>query len=98
MLKQILILSLILSWTILGFAVAPSHLKPNPVFTEEKPNIALAKNQPTFTIRLKSNPTTGFSWFLREYDSNLITPVKHQFIKQNTSLMGAPGLKNGLSK
>lgn len=60
-------------------------------YTEDKLNIAISPKQPEFTLRLKSNPTTGFSWFLREYDTNLITPIKHSFEKPTKTLMGAPG-------
>ncbi len=61
-------------------------------YTEEKASFIVTNNQPTFIIKLKSNPTTGYSWFLREYDDSLITPVKHSFEKSSeTNLMGAPG-------
>lgn len=62
-----------------------------PVYTEAKQNILITTDNPQFIIQLKSNPTTGFSWFLREYDANLITPIKHHFIAAKTGLMGAPG-------
>lgn len=42
---------------------------------------------------MKSNPTTGYSWFLREYDSTIITPVKHSFEQPSAKLMGAPGFE-----
>ncbi|MEO8400272.1 MAG: protease inhibitor I42 family protein, partial [Gammaproteobacteria bacterium] len=42
--------------------------------------------------KLKSNPTTGYSWFLRSFDSNLIQPVRHNFeAPTGKKLMGAPG-------
>ncbi len=49
--------------------------------------------QPVFVIQLKSNPTTGFLWFLREYDDHLITPIKHSFLPPSKKLMGAPGFE-----
>lgn len=61
------------------------------VYNEDKQNILVTADQPTFTIELKSNPTTGYSWFLREYDTDLITAVKHKFQKGQADLMGAPG-------
>lgn len=62
------------------------------VYSEDKLNIAVTSKQPQFVIKLKSNPTTGYSWFLREYDANLIVPLKHSFEQATTNnLIGAPG-------
>lgn len=61
------------------------------VFTADKPNIMVAQTNPNFTLKLKSNPTTGFTWFLRDYDDALVVPVKHTFETSETKLMGAPG-------
>lgn len=63
----------------------------NNVYTQDQVNISVAAKQPTFVIKLKSNPTTGYSWFLREYDSNIITPVKRTYQAPDTKLIGAPG-------
>lgn len=60
-------------------------------YTEERAGIMVQADQPEFTITLKSNPTTGYSWFLRDYHTDLIKPVKHEFIAGNPKLMGAPG-------
>src|SRR5205085_1476518 len=63
------------------------------VFTQDKQNLMISAAQPEFTLQLKSNPTTGYSWFLREYNESLIVPVKHVFqAPQKSTLMGAPGL------
>lgn len=85
-------LSLITATTV-TFAKEVSKPKTETaIYTEEKTNFSIAANQPTFIIKLKSNPTTGYSWFLREYDDSLITPVKHSFEKVSEgNLMGAPG-------
>lgn len=63
------------------------------IFTEAKNNIAITSKNPIFYIKLKSNPTTGYSWFLREYDSQLLAPIAHQFQKNDDKklAMGAPG-------
>ncbi|OAI48578.1 hypothetical protein AYO45_04710 [Gammaproteobacteria bacterium SCGC AG-212-F23] len=65
----------------------------NPaMYTQEKPVVMVQRLQPEFVIQLKSNPTTGYSWFLRSYDANLLTPVKHVFqATSNKKLIGAPG-------
>ncbi len=74
---------------ILAKSIAPNNTIA--VYNEDKQNIVITAAQPTFTIELKSNPTTGYSWFLREYDSNVLTAVKHSFRKGQANLMGAPG-------
>jgi inhibitor of cysteine peptidase len=61
------------------------------IYTEDKRNILVTKDQPQFVIYLKANPTTGYNWFLREYDSKLVTPLKHTYEAPNTKLIGAPG-------
>lgn len=63
-------------------------------YTEDKLAVMVQSKQPTFTIKLKSNPSTGYSWFLRGYDAKLITPVKHQYeAAKDRKLIGAPGFE-----
>ena len=62
-----------------------------PVFTEDKQTIVVSGNA-QFVVKLKSNPTTGYSWFLREYNAGLIEPVKHEVrAAADKRLAGAPG-------
>ena len=63
----------------------------NNVYTEDKTNIVVTAQQPQFVLKLKSNPTTGYSWFLQDYDSNVILPVKHVFQSPAKGMMGAGG-------
>lgn len=60
-------------------------------YSESQVNIVVTKSQPSFTIQLKSNPSTGYAWFLRDYDHDLLSPVKHEFKSGNKELAGAPG-------
>lgn len=66
---------------------------PANLYGEDKLNITVDNKHPEFTIQLKSNPTTGYAWFLREYDNTLLQPVKHNFKGANTKLMGAGGFE-----
>lgn len=61
------------------------------IYTDNRQGIVVTPRQVEFTLRLKANPTTGYSWFLRDYDDNLIAPVKHTYQVPDTKLMGAPG-------
>lgn len=73
------------------FSVGKAIAEP-VIYTEDKPAVMVTPNQPVFSIKLKSNPTTGFSWYLRSYDSNVLQPVKHVFIApENKKLIGASG-------
>lgn len=74
---------------------ATSTEKTPTTYTENKQNIMVTPDNAEFTLKLKSNPTTGYSWFLREYDANLVTPVKHSFQKptDNKKIVGAPGFE-----
>ena len=88
----------ILKWLLpiafLSFAFvanAAQTKKEIPFYTEDKPALMVSNDQPQFILRLKSNPTTGYSWFLREYNGSLIEPVGHTFeSSSNKKLMGAP--------
>lgn len=66
----------------------------NSFYTAEKPNISVASDQPQFVIKLKSNPSTGYSWFLRDYNANLITPIKREIDNPTKNspikIVGAP--------
>lgn len=62
------------------------------VYTQDQLNITVNVGQPEFTLQLKSNPSTGYTWFLRDYDHTLIEPIRREFKAPNTKLIGAPGM------
>ena len=61
------------------------------VHTQDKSAFTVTSKQAEFTIKLKSNPTTGYSWYLTSYNANVVQPVKHTFEAPAKKLMGAPG-------
>ena len=62
------------------------------IYTQDKTAITMTASNPQFTIKLISNPTTGYSWFLREYHPYFLEPVSHQFKSaEYKKLIGAPG-------
>lgn len=72
--------------------VALASSEDLPVYTDAKPAVMVAAHQPQFVIKLKSNPTTGYSWFLRDYDATRIQAVKHVFVaSEDKKLVGASG-------
>jgi inhibitor of cysteine peptidase len=89
--KMIIIYVIIFCFCFFDKAMAADKINSESFYTENQVNIVIEKNQPQFLIKLKSNPTTGYSWFLREYNANLIEPLKHQFEKSTKPMIGAGG-------
>ena len=59
--------------------------------TVDKPFVMVSSQKNSFTIKLKSNATTGYTWFLSSYDKSLVQPVSHQYQHATSQLVGAPG-------
>ena len=71
------------------FATEPNN---SVIFTDAQKPIIVKKSHPLFTIILQSNPTTGFSWTLKNFDNSLIKPVKRAYVTTAPrGLMGAGG-------
>lgn len=79
-----------LSLMTINAAAKPSE---EAIYTQDKTSIMVTADHPTFTFRLRSNPTTGYSWYLRDYDGKLIQPVRHSFEHPDKKLIGAPGFE-----
>jgi inhibitor of cysteine peptidase len=85
---SVFVLALLVNLSV--YANAPQESLP--IYTEAKPAVVVTAHQPSFVIQLKSNPTTGYSWFLRDYDDRRIQAVKHVFVaSDDKKLVGAPG-------
>jgi inhibitor of cysteine peptidase len=70
-----------------------------PIYTQDKLAAVVTSDQPEFVIKLKSNPTTGYSWFLRDYNFELIVPISHVFEPaEDKKLLGAPGYETWIFK
>jgi inhibitor of cysteine peptidase len=70
-------------------------------FTDPNTPIIVEQSNPTFTITLKSNPTTGYSWSLKGkgYDEKLISLVSHKFYPPtNKTMVGVPGYEEWIFK
>jgi len=66
--------------------------KKGDVTDPQKP-IVVKSSQPTFALTLSSNPTTGYAWFLKSYDTEIIKPLGKKFYpaKSQSKLLGAGG-------
>ena len=56
-----------------------------------KPIMAQPQTQ-TIVINLPANPSTGYQWYLLQYDDRLLEPVSYQYIPAKSRLAGAPGV------
>lgn len=62
------------------------------IYTDPLKSIIVKKSSPEFTIIMQSNPTTGYSWSLKSYDSNIVMPVSRKYYPPvNKKLIGAGG-------
>lgn len=66
---------------------------PNNIYTENQTNISLTAKQPVFILKLASNPTTGYSWALGDYNYKQIKRVKHRYLPPTSKMMGAGGFE-----
>ena len=71
---------------VVGFLIAGSAVA-------EVEKIIVAPDQNEVVLNLTSNPSTGFSWQLKNYDEKLFAKVDHHFIPGEAPLgwVGVPG-------
>lgn len=91
------LLAVICSISLIAAFIGHAQTKPvnsaDTNYSETKTSIIVEAKHPEFVIKLISNPTTGYSWFLREYNSKLIIPISHHYESSNNSVAGAPGFE-----
>lgn len=51
-------------------------------------------NHPDFSIRLKSNLTTGYRWYLKAYNAKLVDPIGHNVRLTPTKQVGVPQISS----
>ncbi|MEM1244153.1 MAG: protease inhibitor I42 family protein [Pseudomonadota bacterium] len=87
---KILITLVLLTCSCALFA-ATKQIKPMPDYQNATKPIMLKPGSRNFEITLESNLATGYSWFLKKYNANLIKPVTHMYVKSQSNKLGAPG-------
>lgn len=93
-----------LLWTLLTsfffwipvFAATPANVSQTVTpaaitFSDPHKIIQVREAAPTFKIFLQANPTTGYAWFIKQIDSNLIQVRHHKYVAPGSKLVGAPG-------
>ena len=91
--KLLFILALAISANTLAYDEASEHDEASEDEIYNSKAIVLDKSHKEFTIQLPSNPTTGYSWFIKDYDDRLVEPTKHQFISPKNEKVGAGGME-----
>jgi len=84
-LLRVLFVGLVLA---LGVAQADNTVDD---FTDPAKPIYLDSKNSTLVVKLKSNPTTGYSWYLQSIDAPWLQPISHRYVAPSSKLMGAPG-------
>lgn len=60
-------------------------------FTNPQKSLLATPSSANIIIKVKSNPTTGYSWFLVNYNENLLSPISHKYYAPTSQLVGASG-------
>ena len=91
--KLLFMLALTLSANTFAHDEASGHEEATEDEMYNSKAIVLDKSHKEFTIQLPSNPTTGYSWFIKDYDERLVEPTRHQFISPKKERIGAGGME-----
>jgi predicted secreted protein len=92
--KGMLLGCVVLVWGFCAAAAPASILTPTSSKPTNKPaqaNGILTKTQPVYSLRLNSNATTGYAWFLVSYPHRLIKVVQHRYVAPKRKMPGAGG-------
>ena len=78
MLLRNLVAWCMISWSVLGFSA-------------EKLSMTVDASAPQFTISLPANPTTGFKWVVKHYDTTHFTFLKAEYVATVPTRIGSGG-------
>jgi predicted secreted protein len=67
-------------------------LSVNVFATVKQPVQYLKPGEQTYMLKLPSNPSTGYRWFLVKYNHHVLTLKSHQYFRAKTKLIGGEGL------
>lgn len=81
--KQLVIFLLVMGWVVQSLAVNSEPAKSS--------TIVLSAKQPDYRLQLPSNPSTGYSWFVKSYDPHFLTIVNHRYQKSEGKKLGSGG-------
>lgn len=62
-----------------------------PIYNNPDKVIVVDKFHSQFEIMQNANPTTGYSWTIKDYDKNLLNLVSSHYLTSKSQLAGAGG-------
>lgn len=94
--RLILVAGLFLSCSMLAAEETPVPASTmvtanNDPYTNPTRAITVTADNPEFSIRLKSNPTTGYRWYLKPWPNTWLQVISEDYAANGSSLMGAGG-------
>lgn len=69
----------------------PAATTSGITFSDPSQTITVQPSSPTFTLTLQSNKTTGYSWFVKSIDHQLVKMVSHKYVSPQQAMPGAGG-------
>lgn len=85
--KRFIALCVLFIWAGSAWAEKPVA----PVFAKIDKPILVRSDHPKFQIKLQSNASTGYGWFLESADHSFITPLSSQYFPPQKTMPGASG-------
>lgn len=78
---------------ILGLVISAifTNIFADKIYTDPTKPIFASKTAKAFTIELQANPTTGYMWFLKDFNEDLLTIKAHEYRPPKVQRPGAPG-------
>ncbi len=83
--------SLLLAAFFCNFAYA-QPTEPSRELNDPAHSVVINHATPDFQLRLSSNPTTGYGWYLKKYDRQLFRVVRTHYEHPQSTLLGAGGV------
>jgi predicted secreted protein len=54
--------------------------------------LVIEASKPEVKIRLSANPSTGYQWFIADYDQQFIKPKSYEYVPAEGHMVGASGV------
>lgn len=70
---------------------SPMVVASSDPYTDATRAITVTADNPEFSIRLKSNPTTGYRWYLKTWSNTWLEVMGLAYSANNTALAGSGG-------
>jgi len=92
--KKIIIMAVLGLWGTTLVQASPNRDNTmNTAVASEQQRIIVKATRPEFTLRLDANPTTGYCWSVKQYDTRLLTLINNEFLAPEGDRMGAGGIE-----